>query len=78
MINILVIHFAIEKTTNPAWEVMAGKATQLDVTSSHRAIASAAIERHPEREEEFIERRNAVHREHMTAVLEGVKALAEG
>ncbi|MGI9666531.1 MAG: SRPBCC family protein [Acidimicrobiia bacterium] len=38
---------------------------------------AAIIDRHPDREEEFIERRDAVHREHMTAVLRGIKALAE-
>ena len=38
---------------------------------------TAAIAKYPEREEEFIERRSAVHRERMTAVIEGVKGLAE-
>lgn len=38
---------------------------------------TAAIERYPDREEEIIARRDATHTEHMTAVLNGIKALAE-
>ena len=78
--------WAVDDVDNPGatWTFLlepTGDGTQL---TYHRVVGpgpsglTAAIERHPEREEEFIERRNAVHREHMTAVLEGVKALAEG
>lgn len=39
---------------------------------------TAAIERHPDREEEIVDARQELHRQHMTAVIEGVKALVEG
>jgi hypothetical protein len=38
---------------------------------------TSAIERHPDREEEIIARRDAEHRAHMQAVVDGIKALAE-
>lgn len=37
-----------------------------------------AIEQYPDREEEIIARRDATHRAHMQAVVEGIKTLAEG
>lgn len=38
---------------------------------------TVAIEQYPEREEEIIAKRDEVHRQHMQAVVEGIKALAE-
>lgn len=38
---------------------------------------TSIIEKYPEREEEIIENRDATHRAHMTAVVEGIKHLAE-
>ena len=38
---------------------------------------TAVIEKYPDREEEFVDRRDEQHRTHMRAVLEGVKGLAE-
>ncbi|HSJ72509.1 MAG TPA: SRPBCC family protein [Acidimicrobiia bacterium] len=49
----------------------------------HRVIGtgpsglSMAIERHPDREEEIVARRDEVHRAHMQAVVDGIKGLAE-
>ena len=37
----------------------------------------SAIQRHPEREEEIVAKRDAVHREHMQAVVDGIKGIAE-
>lgn len=39
---------------------------------------TASIARHPDREAEIIEARQETHRQHMTAVIEGVKQLVEG
>ncbi len=39
---------------------------------------TSAIERHPDREEEIIARRDETHRANMQAVVDGIKALAEG
>ena len=38
---------------------------------------TAAIERYPDREEEIIAKRDEVHRQHMQAVVDGIKSLAE-
>lgn len=51
--------------------------------SFHRVLGpgpsgmTSIIAKFPEREEEFIEARNAVHHANMTAVLEGIRSLAE-
>lgn len=39
---------------------------------------TSIIEREPDREEEIIERRDATHRRHMQATIDGIKGLAEG
>ncbi len=50
----------------------------------HRVIGtglsglSIAIDKYPDREEEIIARRDEVHRAHMQAVVDGIRALAEG
>lgn len=38
---------------------------------------TAAIKRYPEREEEIVAKRDEVHRQHMQAVVNGIKTLAE-
>lgn len=47
------------------------------VIGTGRSGLSMAIERNPDREEEIIAHRDAVHRAHMQAVVDGIRALAE-
>ena len=77
--------WAVDDPDNPGatWTFILDATDEGTALTYHRVVGpgpsglTAAIERHPEREEEFIERRNAVHRDHMFAVIEGVKGLAE-
>ncbi len=58
-----------------------GEATTLEFWRSlgpGESGLTAAIARSPDREEEIVGARQALHRQHMTAVIEGVKALVEG
>jgi hypothetical protein len=65
------------------WTFLVQETEEGTLLTYHRVVGTglsgltAAIEKYPDREEEIIAKRDAVHREHMQAVVDGIKALAE-
>jgi uncharacterized protein YndB with AHSA1/START domain len=80
-----VFSWAVNDVDDPAatWTFRIVEAHDSTSLTYHRIVGpgasglTAVIDKYPDREEEFVDRRDAEHREHMTAVLEGVKTLAE-
>ncbi|MGI9528758.1 MAG: SRPBCC family protein [Acidimicrobiia bacterium] len=77
--------WAVDDVDNPGatWTFRIEENGTNTVLIYHRVVGpgpsglTAAIEKYPEREEEFIDNRDAQHRKHMQAVVDGVKELAE-
>ena len=65
------------------WTFLVQETEEGTLLTYHRVIGmgesglTAAIEKHPDREEEVVAKRDAVHREHMQAVVDGIRGLAE-
>lgn len=65
------------------WTFLLQEVEEGTLLTYHRVVGmgesglTRAIEKYPDREEEIIADRDAVHREHMQAVVDGIKALAE-
>ena len=81
-----VFSWAVSDRENPGatWTYRLAPAEASTRLVFHRRVGPGwsglkrAIENHPDREEEIIAARDATHRQNMQAVLDGVKALAEG
>lgn len=65
------------------WTFLVQETEEGTLLTYHRVIGmgesglTAAIEKYPDREEEFVAKRDAVHRDHMQAVVDGIRGLAE-
>ncbi len=65
------------------WTFLLQEIEEGTLLTYHRVVGmgtsglTMAIDKHPEREEEIIAARDAVHRDHMQAVVDGIKGLAE-
>ena len=80
-----VFQWTVNDVDDPVatWTFLLDEAEGTTTVRYHRVVGpgpsglKAAIEKYPDREEEFIARRDEQHRTHMQAVLDGVKSLAE-
>lgn len=65
------------------WTFLLQEVEEGTLLTYHRVVGmgpsalTTLIERYPDREEEIIATRNAEHRDHMQAVVDGIKSLAE-
>lgn len=81
-----LFRWAVNDVDDPAatWTFRLGERAGGTRLTYHRVVGpgpsglTAAIERYPDREEEIIAARDDQHRRHMRAVIEGVKAIADG
>ena len=80
-----LFRWAVNDVQNPAatWTFRLDEHDHGTTLTYHRIVGpgpsglTAIIEKYPDREEEFVARRDEQHRTHMRAVIEGVKGLAE-
>lgn len=80
-----VFGWAVEDVDNPGatWTYTLTPTDAGTTCNFHRRLGpgpsgmTSIIAKYPDREEEFIEKRDAVHRANMTAVLEGIRDLAQ-
>ena len=80
-----VFAWAVEDVNNPAatWTFRLFDEGGQTTLVYHRVVGpgpsglTAVIEKYPDREEEFVAARDEQHRQHMQAVVDGVKGLAE-
>lgn len=80
-----VFAWAVDDVENPAatWTFRIKDTEDGTTLLYHRVLGpgpsglTAAITKYPDREEEFVEARDAQHRQNMQAVVDGVKQLAE-
>lgn len=80
-----VFAWAVNDVEDPAatWTFRIEDAEEGTTLIYHRVVGpgpsglTSAIRKYPDREEEFVDARDAQHRHHMQAVVDGVKQLAE-
>ena len=81
-----LFQWAVNDVDNPVaiWTFRSAERPGGTLLTYHRVVGpgpsglTALIDKYPDREEEFIARRDEQHRTHMQAVVDGVKRLAEG